>query len=95
MIKKSKWTSRTKQPIRRAWLRFAHEHGLIINPQYDKYVDTYLDANKTCPCDADRPSCPCNEVLEEIRKDGHCKCRLFWRDYSVYMEINVPEIKEA
>jgi len=40
-----------------------------------------------CPCrplEADKEKddkkiCPCYWHLEEIKKDGHCKCRLFFR----------------
>jgi hypothetical protein len=29
-----------------------------------------------CPCKVER-KCPCNEVMEELRRDGQCFCHVF------------------
>ena len=71
---------------------FAQEHGLVIHPAvgYTYYVKNYLEAGR-CPCDADRPTCPCPESIEETRELGSCKCKLLWRDYQTFKESHLKE----
>ena len=73
---------------------FAKKHGLTLNPdeaRVDKIVTLMTENYKAtgeyiCPCkQTTRPPvagvdtlCPCPEVLDEIEKDGHCHCRVFY-----------------
>jgi ferredoxin-thioredoxin reductase catalytic subunit len=69
--------------------------GLSLNPdkkQLELMIKA-LAANKKlhgkayCPCRAltgepvqdTQIICPCSYHWEEVKKDGHCKCRLFWK----------------
>lgn len=78
---------------RRLILDFARDHGLVIHPGkgYDYYVEGFLQF-KRCPCDPKRLSCPCDEAIEDVKREGHCLCRLFWRDLDTYKEAYVPEV---
>ena len=65
---------------------FAHEHGMVIHPKgYGYYIDSFL-MFQHCPCDAIRKKCPCDESIDEVAQNGHCLCRLLWRDYAVFKE---------
>ncbi|MBD3370036.1 hypothetical protein GF402_06715 [Candidatus Fermentibacteria bacterium] len=72
----------------------AEAHGLIFNPdgeRVEKVVGLMTDNMRNhglyfCPCKRENdppkvnvdPVCPCIELSEEIAKDGHCFCRLFY-----------------
>jgi ferredoxin-thioredoxin reductase catalytic subunit len=68
-------------------LDWAKVHGVVINPSkgYEIYVDNILKFGY-CPCDSNRPGCPCDKAEEEIKAKGHCLCRLFWRDIDTFKE---------
>ena len=75
---------------RREVLDWAKEHNLIINPDgYEYYIESWF-MFKYCPCDKTRKSCPCPESIDEVKEDGYCKCRLYWRDYEIFKEKNLP-----
>ena len=78
---------------RREILDFARDHNMVINPGrgYDYYVDSFYKF-KACPCDATRLECPCPDAVEEVKKDGWCKCRLFWRNHDTFKNSHVPEV---
>jgi len=78
---------------RREILDFARDNGLVIHPGkgYDYYIDNFF-ASGHCPCDKDRPDCPCPESVNEVKEEGWCKCRLFWRDLDTYKNSHVPEV---
>ena len=67
---------------RREICDFARDHHLVIHPGggYDYYIESFFMFN-CCPCDQSRKNCPCEEAVQEVARDGHCKCRLFWRSY--------------
>ena len=70
--------------VARAICDFAHEHGMVMNPAgYGYYINVVL-VSKSCPCDPERKHCPCPESIEEVARDGHCQCRLLWRDYTEF-----------
>ncbi|MDP2909859.1 MAG: ferredoxin-thioredoxin reductase catalytic domain-containing protein [bacterium] len=75
--------------------KYAKENGFKLNPNPDasrgivfglfKNEEKY--GHKYCPCrrvagneqeDA-KNICPCIYHKDEIKKDGHCFCRLYWR----------------
>jgi ferredoxin-thioredoxin reductase catalytic subunit len=74
--------------------RIASENNLVLNPDAERVrkVVGGMAANYdrvqewVCPCkQKTKPAvrgqdktCPCPEWLDEIRKDGHCACRLFY-----------------
>jgi len=78
---------------RREVLDFARDNGLVIHPGrgFDYYIDNFFEAGH-CPCDQDRPDCPCPESVGEVKELGWCKCRLFWRDLDTYKESHIPEV---
>lgn len=70
---------------------FAKEHGYIITPLgWGKHILQY-EKLKHCPCDYERPECPCQEAIQEISDKGHCKCSLFWQNYDRYLEACYPD----
>lgn len=76
----------TKKEQILAIVRFAKVNRLLINPGngFKPYLEKIM-ALQHCPCDADRPACPCDNCLDEVRKEGRCKCYLFWRDMETYI----------
>lgn len=77
---------------RREILDFARDNNLVIHPGggYEYYINIFYKCGH-CPCAKERLHCPCPESIEEVRKDGWCKCHLFWRDLDTYKESHVPE----
>ncbi len=77
---------------------FAKENSLVLNPdeaRVDKVVTLMTENFKAvgeyiCPCkQTNKPPfagvdtlCPCSEIMDEIEKDGHCFCRLFFKPSS-------------
>lgn len=72
----------------------AHDYGYMLNPDVERLrkVIGLMTMNNTefgkyyCPCKQNHPLnpqkdtvCPCPEVHDEIHKEGHCFCRLFYR----------------
>lgn len=94
-IKLPEITAKTPGKISRAHfinlIHFAIENNFIITPVgYSYFVDSYNMFN-CCPCDPKRKSCPCSEVVEEVKIKGKCRCHLFWRDYQTYLEMKLGE----
>ena len=77
---------------RRQILDFARDNNLVIHPGggFEYYIKLFYKSGH-CPCDKDRPDCPCPESVEEAKGKGHCKCCLFWRDLDTYKESHVKE----
>jgi len=83
-----------KERIRTFAEAYAKKKGFVLDPDPEELdlVLEGLAANKRahgrqyCPCrplsgdpDDDRAKiCPCKWHLEEIARDGHCHCRLFF-----------------
>ncbi len=82
-----------KNKKRREICDFARDNGLVIHPGrgFDYYIEGYFKFGQ-CPCDNSRPACPCAEAIEECKKDGWCKCRLFWRDLDTYKKSHIAEV---
>ena len=74
------------QELRIEILEWAKKHKFLINPSkgYEIYVKNSIDLGR-CPCDARRIYCPCPESLTEVPEKGYCLCRLFWRNYDVFL----------
>ena len=72
----------------------AQERNLVFNPdetRVEKLIGIMTENYKAvgeyiCPCkQKNKPpvkgvdtACPCQEMMDEIRRDGHCHCRLFY-----------------
>jgi ferredoxin-thioredoxin reductase catalytic subunit len=74
-------------------IKFAQDNKVFINPVGMTYYLEGFSMFHTCPCDTTRKFCPCDQALDEIKKDGHCTCRLFWKDYQAYLDLYYPEEK--
>jgi ferredoxin-thioredoxin reductase catalytic subunit len=74
-----------------AIVEHAKKHGFIINPGtgYGYAMDA-IQKFHSCPCDRSRLSCPCEQSVDEVAKQGWCKCHLFWRDYQIFQDTNLP-----
>jgi ferredoxin-thioredoxin reductase catalytic subunit len=74
--------------------RIAQEHSYVLNPDQKRLrkVIGIMTMNKTefgkyyCPCKQNHPLdlqkdvlCPCPELADEVTKDNHCFCRLFYK----------------
>lgn len=72
----------------------AANKGFILNPDGERVqkvvglmtVNLVKAGNYFCPCKQSHPldttkdlCCPCPTWEEEIQKDGHCFCKLFYR----------------
>ena len=72
----------------------AQQNGYVLNPDGDRVekvvglmTENFVSAGKQyCPCKQSHPldpakdvTCPCPPWKEEIEKDGHCYCRLFFK----------------
>lgn len=71
---------------RRQIIDWATEHNLVINPS--KGMEVYVQNILTfgyCPCDSNRPDCPCPESISDVAEKGHCLCRLYWKDLDTFM----------
>ena len=90
--KPSKLTQVAKNSKRREMLDFARDNSLVIHPGrgYDYYADNYFEVGH-CMCDSNRHDCPCPEAIEEVKRDGWCLCRLYWRDLDTYKNSHVKE----
>ena len=75
---------------RREIIDWAVEHNFITNPNgYEYYIENWF-AFGFCVCDKTRKYCPCPESIDEVKELGYCKCRLYYRNYEVYKEKNLP-----
>ena len=68
----------------KAVLDFAIANKCLVNPLGMGYYLEGYNEFKHCPCDKNRPTCPCPEAPAEIKEKGHCKCQLFWGSYEDY-----------
>jgi hypothetical protein len=62
-------------------VKFAQENKLEIHPGQEplKFADLVIKKNG-CPCVPGRPECPCEFVLEDVKKLNRCRCGLFVND---------------
>lgn len=75
----------------------AQENGYVLNPDKERIQKVVglmtMNHNELkryyCPCKQSHPLnpqedvlCPCPVLDEEVKKDGHCFCRLFYRKES-------------
>ena len=90
--KANKTSQRVKDRKRRDLLDFARDNNLVIHPGkgYDYYVDSYFMFD-ACPCDTSRKQCPCPESVRECEEQGHCLCKLFWKDHETFKKVFVGE----
>ncbi len=88
---KTKIPTKTRIAKEREYCTFAHEHKFVIHPKgFDYYLEGFL-ATRCCPCDPKRKSCPCDEAVAEVKTNGYCLCRLFWRSYQDFVRIMFKE----
>ena len=62
------------------WKKFAEENHIRLGdrPNIPFFADAVVK-RVCCPCfGMARPTCPCAEVLDDIAKDGHCHCLVFF-----------------
>lgn len=59
-------------------IKFARDNKCLITPVGMSYSLEGFAMFQACPCDTKRLTCPCEQSLEEIKRDGHCLCRLFF-----------------
>jgi len=86
-MSKPKVTTKIRIAKEREYCAFAQEHKFVIHPKgYDYYLKSFIEVGR-CPCDPKRKSCPCDEAVEEVKTNGHCLCRLFWRSYQDFVTI--------
>jgi len=82
--------TKKKKPLPKALVRailaFARDRGLALHPFGIEYHVENYQLFGHCVCDRSRPICPCPEAVEEVRSDGFCKCRLYWKDLATFME---------
>ena len=78
----------------RRLMRIANEKNLVFNPdpaRLQKVIGLMTEnfeavGEYICPCkQTNKPPvrgqdilCPCPDMMDEIAKDGHCHCRLFY-----------------
>lgn len=57
---------------------FAQDNGLKIHPGQDplRWADLVVK-NGGCPCVPGRTECPCEFVVEDVKKLNRCRCGLF------------------
>ncbi|UCG30697.1 MAG: ferredoxin:thioredoxin reductase [candidate division WOR-3 bacterium] len=75
-------------------VKMAQDNGYVLNPDVERLrkVIGLMTMNKMefgnyyCPCKHIHPLnprsdtlCPCPEMNDEIHKDGHCFCKLFYK----------------
>jgi ferredoxin-thioredoxin reductase catalytic subunit len=80
-----------KYELEISWIVFAKQHEFIITPLGWQKHKTQYNKLGSCPCDSQRPVCPCPEAFNEVRNLGHCKCSLFWRNYDTYLAQCFPD----
>lgn len=86
--------------------KFARKKGLLFNPNADwvEQVIRLMTDNKRetgsylCPCKQHHPpdpehdvACPCPAVEEEIARDGHCHCQLFFAEGFEKKKFNIMD----
>lgn len=83
-------TNKEKNKVRRQILDFARDNNLVIHPGggFEYYANNYFEVGH-CVCDKTRPVCPCPESIDEVKEDGWCKCKLYWRDLDTYKESHI------
>lgn len=70
----------------KAVLDFAIAYKCVIDPLGYLHALEGFNEFGSCVCDKTRPTCPCTVAPMEIAEKGHCKCRLFWANYGVYIK---------
>jgi len=71
-------------------IEYALKLGFIITPLgWFDHLKAYREHGH-CPCDVNRPNCPCSLAQFEVMSVGHCKCSLFYRNYETYLGICYP-----
>jgi ferredoxin-thioredoxin reductase catalytic subunit len=71
-------------------IHFAQDFNLVINPAKGMELQVeYFFRFGFCPCDStrQRTSCPCDQALDDIKKTGHCLCKLFWKDMETFKKL--------
>lgn len=60
-------------------LGFMDQNRLFVHPAHSlaDRAEAILDAGH-CLCDIKRKKCPCTQALGEIKKSGHCRCKIFF-----------------
>jgi hypothetical protein len=66
------------QNVLNRWKEFAKANDIEFDSSGGYWAKKCFERNGACICDPiGRPVCPCEECLSEIKRDGHCFCRIF------------------
>ncbi len=64
----------------------------LMTNNYLKYGKYYCPCKQSHPLDPENdPICPCPEMDEEVKRDGHCHCRLFFSPSALKERMNILE----
>ncbi len=76
------------EDVIKVWKALAQEKGYVLNtriskkfgkPLYELAARSVILTQGKCPClPAKRLHCPCEEMEEDIKKTGHCFCKVFF-----------------
>lgn len=93
MTKPAETADEALRPVLRFAEKVAERHGYELNPDPKQLerLARHLTENKAkhgrfyCPCKQnfpvnpeDDPVCPCGTFQEEVERQGHCECHLFF-----------------
>ena len=69
---------RPKVPTAQELRDFAAAGGFFIHPRVplERHIELVVKKGG-CPCDPERPECPCPEAKEEVQATGNCVCTFF------------------
>ncbi len=83
--------------------KVGEKFGLVLNPDLERALKVanglarnFAEYGKyVCPCKQSHPLnpekdvvCPCPTLMEEIARDGHCHCRLYYRPEAASHKID-------
>lgn len=59
---------------------FCIDNSLFINPNFSvrQWANKVLEKGGQCPCVPSRKGCPCAECLNDIQREGKCRCNFFF-----------------
>ena len=66
---------------------WCNKHGLKYHPRgIDSLIIRIVEIGGRCPCAKERQHCPCDESIEECKRRGMCKCRLFVNSKAIFFK---------
>ena len=66
---------KTAHDVTRELTEFAKRHGLIVaaGECLARHARRFVELGR-CPCVEGRPDCPCDDVLDDLKRLGRCEC---------------------